>query len=425
MKNMALIDSTITKHFAVKEKPKWVYVFPLFVLIVSTTIQYRPRADIVSQGQLAFVNDPTQLIIKGLVYIISLIFVIGRIGDSSRLILSGGAIYLLLLLYIIFSSLWSAFPAKVYITWGHFAGVCLVALAASFYFQSNTRRFLQFLAYTFSIPVLASIVASLLFKYGIDPTTGRWAGVTGNSNTFGVFIVIFLWSTIALLYIDKIRPVYLFLLAAGFLALWGAHSTTSLLVSMYVILSLVFLMKLGEKSPMVRVQRYAILGFLSVFGFLVIYFYLPQIFQLNYATSLVGKDATFTGRTQVWQEALTLIYQKPFFGWSFDAATSAMRHIQYAPGQFLNGYLDLLVRGGVIGFILFSFFLMTLLIRIRKGMKKNYMAATASLIIIGAILIHNMSEASIVRSATPYWLLMNLIFFSFDQYANNQTNKVA
>ena len=70
------------------------------------------------------------------------------------------------------------------------------------------------------------------------------------------------------------------------------------------------------------------------------------------------KDMTFSNRSQVWQQAILLIAQKPFWGWGIvddKAATGLLGSLTYvnAHNQFLNclwqgGIVLICILGGII-----------------------------------------------------------------------------
>lgn len=67
-------------------------------------------------------------------------------------------------------------------------------------------------------------------------------------------------------------------------------------------------------------------------------------------TSLLGRDAGFTGRSLLWEQALELIKQKPLLGWGNDPEI-----IQIWGGYFSshNQLLDIAARGGLLTLFLY------------------------------------------------------------------------
>ena len=77
--------------------------------------------------------------------------------------------------------------------------------------------------------------------------------------------------------------------------------------------------------------------------------------------AVVGRDATFTGRTDIWRIVLDAIGQKPLLGFGYYAATvDFMRPLLVgAIGQAAvdahNGYLDVMLGTGIVGLVLLLF----------------------------------------------------------------------
>jgi O-antigen ligase len=76
----------------------------------------------------------------------------------------------------------------------------------------------------------------------------------------------------------------------------------------------------------------------------------------------LGKDATLTGRTDLWYFVKLCIAQRPLFGWGFDAfwvtnnpaANEISTNLGWVVPQAHNGLLELLLEVGAIGTSLFA-----------------------------------------------------------------------
>lgn len=201
------------------------------------------------------------------------------------------------------------------------------------------------------------------------------------------------------------------------IALWKTGSMTSLAVTIFILASMSSLISMGKGSPTLKIMK--IIAAIWLVLFLVGVFILlhPEIFTMKGALSTIGRSATLTGRNELWEQGWKLSQLKPIFGWSFDSSISAIRYL-YVPGtalrigQFHSGYIDLLIRGGAIGITLFFFILVRMFLLIKRGMKSNYRLAAIYAVMILAILLHNVTEASIMRETDMFWLIFVYIFFS-------------
>jgi len=77
-------------------------------------------------------------------------------------------------------------------------------------------------------------------------------------------------------------------------------------------------------------------------------------------TSLVGRDATLTGRTDSWAGLVPLAERNPHFGMRL------WRHLDLSDGgrgpmvnEAHNGYLEVLLQLGLVGLVITSMFLLS------------------------------------------------------------------
>ena len=118
----------------------------------------------------------------------------------------------------------------------------------------------------------------------------------------------------------------------------------------------------------------------------------------------LGKDATFTGRTQLWAMAREAISQKPLLGWSLDSHVSviAKPEFEIPYPHYHNGYLDLLINGGVLlgSLVLYDLVRFALLWRRATVRVAAAMLTAVPLFIVAAL---NLTEYSLLRPLSPIW----------------------
>jgi O-antigen ligase len=130
-----------------------------------------------------------------------------------------------------------------------------------------------------------------------------------------------------------------------------------------------------------------------------------------------GKDATFTGRTDVWMDVIevpnnVLIgsgYQSFWLG--PDIARLWVKY-PFHPNQAHNGYLETYLNGGSIGFILLLAMLLSTAAKIKRKLLSNDSDRfiIASFFFVG--LIYNWSEA-MFNKLSPVWLIILLAALSY------------
>jgi len=202
----------------------------------------------------------------------------------------------------------------------------------------------------------------------------QWGGPYASKNYFAVHMLFCMLLSLITVLNEK-EPVFLRLLALPFVPLcfvflYMADSATSLVFAVLGAAGLA-----GIKffwSPATKVQGLSTLVILfSLMAGLIltlVVLNLPQNTFVERFLELVGKDATLTGRTSLWEGARLAAEQKPWFGlglegfWYYDsgAAQTLNENDFKAYGTkltFHNAYLEVQVHLGYVGLALFLVFL--------------------------------------------------------------------
>jgi len=405
----------ITKTEMQKNK---IYLLPFCILIFAPLAGLKPFAAMATQAEatramvaLAAENDPRMMIIRGIAYLIALVLFVKRLPGSMHLLLRQLS-YLMLGVFTFTSIFWSSYPLKVFINFGHLMGAGLVLLALVWYFETRSEYVFHFFAKIVGVFLLLSIPAILFLPAGVG-LDGRWYGVAGNSNTLGMLCVISTWANTASLFCVRERNLRLWnwcLLWVTIVMLLGSGSATSIINSMFIVAGLVFLKSLeGNRRPIRLIKIFFFLC-LMIVTFLTVFIVVPDILEAKGFFGLFGRSATLSGRTKLWAEAWQLIEARPWLGWSFDSNMSVLKSLGKV-GQFHNGYLDLMVRGGVVGGVLFISLVIATAHRILVVSRVNYRQAIVYAMLVAAILLHNVTEASFVRETHLLWVLLLFVYF--------------
>jgi O-antigen ligase len=133
---------------------------------------------------------------------------------------------------------------------------------------------------------------------------------------------------------------------------------------------------------------------------------------LSPVVEALGRDLTFTGRTDIWRAVLAQDIN-PLFGtgyWNFwgNAGGDSVRSVLQV-GEMKgahNGYLDIYVDGGWIGIALLAFILVITGRRLTRPMAARYHRVRFALLIIAVL--YNLSESAYARLC-PIWFTTLLI----------------
>lgn len=303
------------------------------------------------------------------------------------------------------SLLWSYYPKEVAKFFFHMVGLLFVASNAAYLCLNDVSKIYKTIFFsTFIVILLSILVVFNMPIYGITYFSNndlyslipRWNGITPHPNSLGVFCVVAIWSGLCWReYHDGMIARFVLLcltLCALFIAVYGCQSMTSTVVGV-VIFVMFFCINKSRFSPIFSFIFLFILGscLLLVFSFIL---------------KLINRDATFTGRTELWYQALEVIIEKPFLGWGFDSGASvlstASSDIIYS--SFHNGYLQVIVLGGVIGFVLLLISLFKMFKVTVSCNKLNPLLSFSFFSILVAIGIQNITESFFLTPLTSIWV---------------------
>jgi exopolysaccharide production protein ExoQ len=222
-----------------------------------------------------------------------------------------------------------------------------------------------------SVSLLIGAILSLLFgRYGVDGMTGAtvFLGIFASKNTMALFMS-FLAIFSAAVLADRGQPVALRLLAVcSFLLsiplLLRAHSVGALVTtaaSFAVLLAVAVFARLRPRERVLMLAGTLALALPAVVVVVVLALEgtLGQSIS-RFVVVVLGKDPTMTGRTVLWQIALSEIYKRPFFGTGYSGfwlqgnllAESIWRYfsIESRMGfHFHDTFLEVAVELGWIG----------------------------------------------------------------------------
>ena len=237
-----------------------------------------------------------------------------------------------------------------------------VCLAFLLHTDTSERAHSYFRAVLFLyIPI--TLAAIVLIPGAIDPDHGTWRGLAPSKNFFGQVLLVSI-----LVWVYRInsgsamrRVLSYSMLAASIVLLFGSKSITSILtffflIGIYVLFfadSIFKDLRIGRLFSMTLVGSFLILA-------AAIFFMAPGLIDEGFA--MIGKDATFTGRTELWIDLLDEVQKHFWLGcgfssfWVVDNPNLLDLYMKYVwlPNEAHLGYLDILNETGAIGFLLFT-----------------------------------------------------------------------
>ena len=247
------------------------------------------------------------------VYAIALGMVVARPGATLMAAVRSPALVVLTLIACA-SAIWSIDPEvtvrrSIALVFTTLAGLVIAA-------RFTWPRFLEVFATALGITVVLSFLSAFFIKgYGIMPYEfpGAWRGVWTHKNTLGYYmsvsLVIFIASAIA----NPQRRWVWISCAVGAMALILLSQSKTSLVSCLIGCGCLPLIWMARRGPTGAVIA-AYVTISGLFAAALALFVFPDLLF-----SLVGKDATLTGRTQIWSAVMHQIAKRPVTGFGYGA----------------------------------------------------------------------------------------------------------
>lgn len=276
--------------------------------------------------------------------------------ESWRAILCAPWLVILALLAIA-STLWSIDPELSFRRGVAVLATTLMGVYLAARFDWLTA--LRLLAAVWLVLMLASFIAGIAtpsFAVMHEVHPGAWMGGWSEKNALGGHAAraAFLFAFLAWRDADHRRAWMIGLIVSLALVLLSRSATALLgaLLGLGVIAAAWWMLK-GRRFSLALVWAGAIAGGLAV----LVYLTAPGLLL-----SLIGKDETLTGRTDIWTELAAAIDQKPVLGYGYLAFWGLDSEPRYwlqkavawnAPSGH-NGWLDLAISLGIAGVLIFA-----------------------------------------------------------------------
>ncbi len=342
-----------------------------------------------------------------LIYVISLALILLRIRRSLAVMLRD-KILLVLVLMACASVYWSTVPGTT--------AYRLIALLGTTLFgvylptRYNTSQMLRLLVLALSTGAVLSLLVCLgLPSFGV--LGGAWQGVYQHKNFLGRLMAM---NVLFLLVMQAPRrPLFI----------WGMRGIIGL-SALLVVLSkssgaLVFLIVLLGALIAYRPLRWRDTSAIPTALLMLVFSgVVAMVLIANIETIVVdqlGKDLTFTGRTDIWIAVLDKVRERPLLGYGYGgfwlSFNGPSEYIIRATGwdsipHSHNGYLDLALTLGWIGVFLFiASLLFNFVGAVRQLRATQNPEVLWVMTFITFTFLSNMSESDILKHNSVFWVL--------------------
>ena len=138
-------------------------------------------------------------------------------------------------------------------------------------------------------------------------------------------------------------------------------------------------------------------------------------------SSIFERDATLTGRVDIWANIMPSVMQRPILGHGFGGFWTPSTIENLKVTECHNGYLEIILEMGFVGLILFSFFLLSNCRKAIKELKHDFDWACLWISFIIITVLYNITESSLDTFTSP--LTAILLFLSVSGSVNTSYTK--
>jgi exopolysaccharide production protein ExoQ len=343
------------------------------------------------------------------------LWVLSQRATQVRRILGANWPIVLFFIYAGVSIMWSDYSWVAFKRWIRASGnvVMILVILTEADPVAAVKRFLArtgFLLIPLSV-LLIKYYPDLGRSYNMWTWTTHYVGVASGKNGLGFLCLVFgLASISGLLQSMRIADRKQRLRGLGIhcvilsMTLWlivKANSMTSLACLIFGSLIIcITSLRAMHKQPTAIHCLVAVASLLALFGVL--------IGAQSDIVDMMGRDATLTGRTLLWDELLSMS-RDPVLGtgfesfWLGDRMQSLWTRHWWRPDQAHNGYIEIFVNLGMVGLALLAVVVVAGYRTVVQGFRHEPHLAGLKLAFFLAALVYNVTEAAF-KGSSPVWI---------------------
>lgn len=283
------------------------------------------------------------------------------------------------------------------------------------------KQQLELMSWTYGIAIVLSFLFAVAIpKLGIMGAShqGKWRGIFSHKNGLGQAMVYSFLSFMFLAYQNKRSKLLMWMGMSLSILLLLLSASTSSMFNLFILVIVFFVMYIVRLPYLLMIP---VIALIITAGET---FYLWSIDNSSAIFNSVGKDATLTGRTELWQLTTEMIWKQPWIGYGFggfwqglNGAESGyiLRAVTWTPSHPHNGYLQLLLDLGILGFSIFSLGLFRSTIRgLNLIRSTTAVAALWPVVHMAQLLVTSTTETLLFASNNVGWILYVAVVFSLE-----------
>lgn len=312
-----------------------------------------------------------------------------------------------LLLWLSVGVIWSVDVIDAALIAIQISGSLAFALMAALYFRGNSFAYVRIVSAAIFVSVLINVAVVVLMPGSSIDGDGRWAGVTGNSNYLASIAAVgMLFALIRSRFASRFseRVLSVAMLACEAIVLFNTGSATALIAFFGAAALLLYESSVHEsRLDRTAATATAVVAAIGV-ALAASLVYLSGNFGM--LMGLLGKELTFSGRTAIWMGAADAFMKSPAIGYGV-AADSLSLDILMRATSFHNGFIEVAIKGGLIGLGFLFVWLLRAFRRPAAGESDEERLIAIILPSVFALtVIHNFGESSLLMARSPVWVML-------------------
>lgn len=293
------------------------------------------------------------------------------------------------------------------------------------------KQQLELMSWTYGIAIVLSFLFAVAIpNLGIMGAShqGKWRGIFSHKNGLGQSMVYSFLSFMFLAYRSKRYRLLMWIGMSLSIVLLLLSASTSSMFNLFILVIVFFVMYI------VRLPYLLMIPIIALIVTVGETFYLWSIDNSGAIFNSVGKDATLTGRTELWQLTTEMIWKQPWLGYGFggfwqglNGAESGyiLRAITWTPSHPHNGFLQLLLDLGVVGFSIFSIgFFRSVMRGLNLIRSTTAVANLWSIVHMAQLLITSTTETQLFASNNVGWILYVAVAFSLEPSSESESSSI-
>ena len=290
-----------------------------------------------------------------------------------------------------------------------FSLVMATVLGLYFVTRFNQRERLRIICATLGIAAVLSVLAALLApSTGLMPDGAGWRGVFVHKNVFGKMMALSCGAFLLLaMDLERRRWMAFAGAAVSFALVVLSRSVTALLIAVTVL----SVTPLFRTLRLTRTRHLLLLIAAIVLAEVVL---LGTYLEWQALLSLLGRDPTLSGRTELWQTLMDPVLRRPWLGYGLGGfwlgwqgeSGAVWSAIGWRPPHAHNGFLDMVLDLGVVGLSIFLIGYIGALIKALQAARQSSKSYELwPLFFLTFLLLSESTESALLAQNSLIWVL--------------------